>query len=150
MIIMSMFDISYPGWARLHLISSTSIFPGNISILKTYSWGNNLRPNIMMSKTLSLFQAGYPQVSMFPVFPNPNGIHLVHHDNLRAGLQSMPKYPALQIKVWHWHQIVWCIYHNYSLFRKNLWTFPGKNRREICKYIHTTYFLQMISKCFQL
>jgi len=43
-------------------------------------------------------EAGYPQVSMFPVFPNPNGIHLVHHDNLRAGLQSMPKYPALQIK----------------------------------------------------
>ena len=70
----------------------------------------------MMSKTLSLFQAGYPQVSMFPVFPNPNGIHLVHHDNLRAGLQSMPKYPALQIKVWHWHQIAGCIYHIIILY----------------------------------
>ena len=62
----------------------------------------------MMSKTLSLFQAGIPQVTMFPVFPNTNGMHLVHHDDLRAGLQSRPKYPALQ--VWHWHQLGGLIY----------------------------------------
>ena len=67
--------------------------------------------HLMMSKTLSLFQAGIPQVTMFPVFPNPNVMHLPHHDNLRAGLQ-IPKYPALQIKVWlwHWHQLGGLIY----------------------------------------
>ena len=93
-----------------------------------------------MSLTLHSVQAG-PQVSLFPVFP-PGSLHLgAHHDTLRAGLQSRPLCPApvLQIKVRREViEHVSFLTSLYLLFRKNLLTFPGKNRE---RQYATTYIL---------
>ena len=69
-VIMSSCHIFYPGWVRLHLNSSTSISPGHISILKTYSRGINHSTSYDVKDTL--FVSGwYSSGHYVPSFPKP-------------------------------------------------------------------------------